>query len=57
LKEVKLPDIIKKLTEASEQGDISENAEYDDALSRKDLLEARISEIEMLIENVEIIAK
>jgi transcription elongation factor GreA len=57
LNDIKLPDIIKKLTEASEQGDISENAEYDDALARRDLLKARISEIELLLENVEIIKK
>lgn len=57
LNEVKLPDVIKKLTEASEQWDISENAEYDDALARRDLLKARIAEIESLLENVEIIKK
>lgn len=57
LQQVKLPAAIKKLTEASEQWDISENAEYDDALARKDLLEAKISEIKNLIDNVEIIAK
>ncbi len=57
LRDVKLPDVIKKLTEASEQWDISENAEYDDALARKDLLEARISEIDLLLQDVEIIKK
>lgn len=57
LKNEKLPEALKRLKEASEQGDISENAEYDDALSVRDLLEARINEIEKLLDNVEIIKK
>jgi transcription elongation factor GreA len=57
LKQEDLPASLLRLKEASEQGDISENAEYDDALSVRDLLEARISEIERMIANVEIIKK
>jgi transcription elongation factor GreA len=57
LKEEKIPDALRRLKEASEQGDISENAEYDDALSVRDLLEARVSEIERLLDGVEIIQK
>ncbi len=57
LKKVKLPEALARLKEASEQWDISENAEYDDALSVRDLLEARIAEIEKLLDNVEIITK
>jgi len=57
LKKVKLPEVLARLKEASEQWDISENAEYDEALARKELLEARIGEIERLISNVEIIKK
>lgn len=56
LKDEKLPQILERLKEAISQGDISENAEYDTAMSDKDLLEARIAEIEVTLENVEIIA-
>lgn len=56
LKDEKLPQILQRLKEAISQWDISENAEYDTAMSDKDLLEARISEIETTLENVEIIA-
>lgn len=57
LKEQDLPHILSRLKEASEQGDISENAEYDEALASRDILEARISELESLLNNVEIIQK
>lgn len=57
LKDQKLPEVLKRLKDASEQWDISENAEYDEALARRDLLEARILEIERLIDNVEIIKR
>jgi transcription elongation GreA/GreB family factor len=36
-------------------GDLSENFEYKSALEDKDLINSRISEINVLIENVEII--
>ena len=36
-------------------GDLSENFEYKSALEDKDFINSRISEIETLIENVEII--
>jgi transcription elongation factor GreA len=43
------------LKEAIAQGDISENAEYDTAMGEKELIEARISEIEQTLQDVEII--
>ncbi|UFX83424.1 transcription elongation factor GreA [Candidatus Absconditicoccus praedator] len=55
LKKNKLPEVLERLKEAIAQGDISENAEYDDAMSQKDLIEVRINEIEGMLENVEII--
>lgn len=55
LKEEKLPRILEKLKEAIAQWDISENAEYDTAISEKELTEARISEIQMMLDDVEII--
>lgn len=55
LKEESLPIILERLKEAISQWDISENAEYDSAMSERELAEARIAEIEMIVQNVEII--
>ncbi len=57
LKDTKLPAVLERLKEAISQGDISENAEYDTAMSEKELIEARISEIENSLDNVEIIER
>jgi transcription elongation factor GreA len=42
---------------ARELGDLAENAEYQAALGEKDRNEARVSEIENILKNVEIIKK
>ena len=55
LKEEKLPHTLEKLKEAIAQWDISENAEYDSAMSERELIEARIKEIENMLKDVEII--
>ncbi|MBS8121851.1 transcription elongation factor GreA [Candidatus Vampirococcus lugosii] len=55
LQKEKLPEVLQRLKEAIEQGDISENSEYDDAMSEKDLVEVRINEIKGMLENVEIV--
>ncbi|MEI6672885.1 MAG: hypothetical protein WCL02_06235 [bacterium] len=55
LKKVKLPGILERLGEAKAMGDLSENFEYKSALEDKDFVNSRISEIQTLIENVEII--
>lgn len=55
LKEISLPTILERLKEAISQGDISENAEYDTAMSERELAEARILEIEIIVQNVEFI--
>lgn len=55
LKKDKLPTVLERLKEAISQWDISENAEYDTAMSEKELIEARIAEIETILTNVEII--
>ena len=55
LKEKKLPEVLKRLKEAAEQWDISENAEYETALAEKDQIEIRISQIEEIISNAQII--
>jgi len=48
---------IEVLKEAREQGDLSENADYDAARDEQARIEARISEIENIIKNVKIIKK
>ena len=55
LKKDKLPKVLERLWEAKAMGDLSENFEYKSALEDKDFINSRISEIETLIENVEII--
>jgi transcription elongation factor GreA len=53
-KRVGIADAIKS---AREQGDLTENAEYQSARAEQDRNEARISEIENILQNVEIIKK
>ena len=53
----KRPDIADAIKSARELGDLAENAEYQSALAEKDRNEARISELENILQNVEIIKK
>lgn len=55
LKSVKRKDIAEKLKVAREQGDLSENAEYDAAKDEQSDNEKRILELEQLLKNVEVI--
>ncbi len=52
---VKRPEIINALKEARALGDLSENAEYDAARNDQAMVENRIKELEILIENAKII--
>ncbi len=47
--------IAEKIANARDYGDLSENAEYDSALEEQGLVESRISEIEDILLNAEII--
>lgn len=47
-------DIAEKIKEAREQGDLSENAEYDAAKDEQRDIEARIEEIEKILKNAEV---
>lgn len=49
--------IAEKIKEAREQGDLSENAEYDAAKDEQRDIEARIDQIEKLLKNVEVIVE
>ena len=48
-------EIAVKIKEAREQGDLSENAEYDAAKDEQRDIEARIVELETLLKNVEVV--
>ncbi|HAJ73405.1 MAG TPA: transcription elongation factor GreA [Lachnospiraceae bacterium] len=47
--------IAQKIKEAREQGDLSENAEYDAAKDEQRDIEARIEQIEKILKNVEVV--
>lgn len=57
LKLEKRPEVITALQEARSLGDLSENAEYDAARNEQAQVEAKIKELEVLIENAKIIEK
>ena len=57
LKTVERPRIIEAIKEASAQGDLSENAGYDAARDEQAKVEARIKELEYMLENAKIIEK
>lgn len=54
LKVNKRREIAEKIKEAREQGDLSENAEYDAAKDEQRDIEARIEELEKLLKNAEV---
>lgn len=55
LKVNKRREVAQKIKEAREQGDLSENAEYDAAKDEQRDIEARIEEIEKILKNVEVV--
>ncbi len=55
LKVVRRKEVAGKIKEAREQGDLSENAEYDAAKDEQRDIEARIEEIEKILKNVEVV--
>ena len=54
LKVNKRKEVAAKIKEAREQGDLSENAEYDAAKDEQRDIEARIEEIEKILKNAEV---
>lgn len=54
LKVVRRAEIAEKIKEAREQGDLSENAEYDAAKDEQRDIELRIEEIEKILKNAEV---
>ena len=55
LKVNKRAEVAEKIKEAREQGDLSENAEYDAAKDEQRDIEARIEEIENILKNAEVV--
>ena len=52
---VRRKEVAEKLKEARSFGDLSENAEYDEAKNEQAILEARIAELESIIENAVVV--
>lgn len=52
-----IPEIAKRIDEAKQQGDLSENAEYHQAREDMSWIQGRVQELEQLIQNAEIITK
>ena len=57
LKEVRRKEVAQKIKEAREQGDLSENAEYDAAKDEQRDIELRIEELEKLLKNAEVVVE
>ena len=57
LKVVRRKEVAEKIKEAREQGDLSENAEYDAAKDEQRDIEARIEELEKILKNVEVVVE
>lgn len=57
LKVNKRKEVAQKIKEAREQGDLSENAEYDAAKDEQRDIEARIEEIEKILKNAEVVVE
>lgn len=56
LKTVKIPEIAKRIDEAKQQGDLSENAEYHQAREDMAWARGRLQELEQIIQNAQIIS-
>lgn len=55
LKENKIPNLAKRIDEAKQMGDLSENAEYQSAREEMAWAKSRIGEVQKIIDNSEII--
>jgi len=55
IREVRLPDLTRRIQESNEEGDISDNSEYEDLKEEMVRVEARIQELEFLLSRAEIV--
>lgn len=56
LKDIKIPETVKRIDEAKAQGDLSENAEYYQAREEMDELQIRLAEVNYILDNAEIMS-
>lgn len=54
LKEVKVADVAKRIQNARDQGDISENTEFDKAKEEQAIIEGKIAELEDILKNAKV---
>ncbi|MFN8475005.1 MAG: transcription elongation factor GreA [Anaerolineae bacterium] len=52
---VRRPEVAQRIKEAKEEGDVSENAGYDEAKQQQGFLEGRIQQIEMILKTAKMI--
>ena len=57
LKSQIIPDIAKKIDEAKQQGDLSENAEYHQAREEMSWVQGRLMELQQILSNAQIITR
>ena len=57
LKTIRRKEVSEQIKTARGLGDLSENSEYDEAREEQAKVEARISELENMLENVEVISE
>lgn len=57
IRDVSIPEIAKRIDEAKQQGDLSENAEYHQAREDMAWAQGRVKELEQIINNAQIIVK
>lgn len=50
-------EVVKRIQEAKEYGDLSENSEYDDAKNEQAFVEGRISEVEEIMRKAKVVNK
>lgn len=56
LQTVKKPDLASRIQDATEHGDVSDNSEYEDLKEEFILTDARITELEQMLERAEIVS-
>lgn len=55
LKTVRRPAVIARIQAAKELGDLSENAEYDDARNEQSFVEGRVQEVESMLKRAKVV--
>lgn len=56
LNEVKRPKLVERLSNAMQQGDLSENSDYQSAKEELEFLDGRIDELSLVVSNAKVVA-